>query len=186
MIDHLESQNPQMDVRTVYFYFDYKEQSLQTPLNVVNCLLRRVLSLGPRIPTAATGLCRRLKEKNSLPGWEDLVQTLVNICQELRNVMLIFDALDESDEDTNREGILRLLDHLNNSSTRLFVTSRSHCLDINLTFRGCPQVKIEATEADIQKFVAQRISESRRLSNIIQGALFEEVVKSVVENSQGM
>ena len=187
VIDHLEmSVSDTMQV--VYHYFDYKEQTMQTPFNVVACLLRQIISFCAPLPSAVTGLCRRLKEKNSLPGWEELIQILINVCQELRSIVLIFDALDECDEDTNRRQILRMFGHLIRSPIRVLVTSRSHCLDINATFQNsqCHQIKVEATEADIQELIVQQISESSRMSPIIKGSLLDDVVKTLVENSQGM
>jgi hypothetical protein len=108
------------------------------------------------------------------------------LCSEFDNLFFVFDALDESDENTNREPILRLLDSLILSPAKVFVTSRSYCLDIQSTFRECPQIQVEATDADVRAFVDRRISESRRMSSIINGALREEIVLTIVGKSQGM
>jgi hypothetical protein len=177
---------PQKNFRVIYFYFDYREQSEQTPFKVESCLLKQVLLSCNGVPAAAAGLCRRLKEGKGLPGWEELTQILSMFCSESDNLFFVFDALDESDENTNREPILRVLDSLISSPAKLFVTSRPHCLDINATFRECPQIQVEATDADVRAFVDRRISESRRMSTIINGALREEIVPTIVGKSQEM
>ncbi|KAI9771567.1 MAG: hypothetical protein M1839_002760 [Geoglossum umbratile] len=186
VIDYLDSRAAPNNFRVVYFYFDYRQQSEQTPFKFVACLLKQILLLYQGIPAATAGLCRRLKEGKGLPGWEELTQVLAMLCSESGNLFFVFDALDESDENTNRGPILGVLDSLIPSTAKLFVTSRSYCLDIKSTFRGCPQIQAEATDADVRSFVDRRISESRRMSAIIKGALREEVIRTIVENSQGM
>jgi hypothetical protein len=173
--------------RIVYFYFDYGQQSEQTPFQLVACLLKQVLSSLSGVPGAAGSFYKRLKEGKGLPSWEELTQTFVKICSELEDLFLVLDALDESDENTNRQPILfGVLDHLIRCPARLFVTSRSHCLDINSTLEGCPQIIVEAADSDVRVFVDRKIQESRRMSVIINGALREEIVQTIVDKSQGV
>jgi hypothetical protein len=91
------------------------------------------------------------------------------------------------DENTNRQPILLgMLDQLIRCPARLFVTSRSHCLDINSTFERWPQITAEAADFDVRKFVDRKIRESRRMSTVINGSLREEIVQTIVDESQGM
>ena len=187
VIDHLEAQTMREAFRTVYFYFDYRQQSEQTPFQLVACLLKQILSTYSGVPSAAAGLYKRLKDGKGLPSWEELTQIFVKICSESDDLFLVLDALDESDENANRNPILSgVLDHLIRRPVRLFVTSRSHCLDINSTFEGCTQITVEATDSDVRAFVDRKIKESRRMSTVINGGLREEIVQAIVDKSQGM
>jgi hypothetical protein len=153
----------------------------------VMCLLKQILSSLPGVPSAVGGLYKRLKEGKGLPSWEELTQTFVNVCSELDDLFLVLDALDESDENTNRQPILLgVLDQLIRCPARLFVTSRSHCLDINSTFERCPQIAVEAADSDVREFVDRKIRESRRMSTVINGGLREEIVRKIVDKSQEM
>src|SRR5206468_6104033 len=141
----LEAQTVRKTFRVAYFYFDYTKQSEQTPFQLVTCLLRQILSRYSGVPSAAAGLYKHLKDGKGLPSWEELTQIFIKICSESDGLFLVFDALDESDENINRHPILSgVLDHLIRCPVRLFVTSRSHCLDINSVFEECPQIAIEA------------------------------------------
>jgi hypothetical protein len=169
-----------------YFYFDYREQSTQTPFAFVSCLLRQILYRCHSLPNAALPLYGRLREKKPLPTWKELTRTLVDVCNEVANLFLVFDALDECDEDTNRGATLEVLKDVAESSARLFITSRPQCLDINRALGACPQVVVEATREDIQEFVTRKIDESARMKPIIQGQLRNLVIKTIVDKSQGM
>jgi hypothetical protein len=153
----------------------------------VACLLKQILSSLSGVPSAAAGLYERLKEGKGLPSWEELTQTFVSICSEVDDLFLVLDALAESDENTNRPPILSgVLERLIQCPARLFVTSRSHCLDINCTFEGCPQITVQAADSDVRAFIYRKLQESRRMSTVINGALREEIVQTIVDKSKGM
>jgi hypothetical protein len=183
VIDHLDTLER---VHVAYFYFDYREQSTQTPFAFVSCLLRQILYRCHSLPKATLPLYRRLREKKPLPTWKELTRTLVEVCDEVTNAFLVFDALDECDEDVNREAILEILKDMIASSARLFITSRPQCVDIKLALDVCPQVTVEATREDIHAFVTRKLDESARMKTIIQGQLRDLVIRTIVEKSQGM
>lgn len=171
----------------MFFGFDYKQQQEQTPFQLVAYLLKQILTSLSGGPSVAASLYERLKEGKGLPSWEELSQTFVNICSEVDDLFLVLDTLDESDENTNRPPILfGVLERLIRCPARLFVTSRSHCLGINCTFEGCPQITVQATDSDVRAFIYQKLQESRCMSTVINRALHGEIVQTIVDKSKGM
>jgi hypothetical protein len=170
----------------VYFYFDYRQQSEQTPFQVVTCLLKQILTTYSRVPSSAASLLQRLERGKGLPSLEKLIEILVDTCAESDELFLVLDTLDECDENTNRPPILELLKRLSQSAARLFITSRSYSPDINSTLKDCPQITIEATDSDVRAFLHAEIRDCRRMSKVINETLREEIVQVIVENSEGM
>jgi hypothetical protein len=171
----------------LYFYYDYKHQSQQTPFNVLSCLLRQLLSTHSTVPISAIEFNEELKETAGFPSWETLARTFLDACAESRQVYIVLDALDECDEDKNRRPILRLLQRLISTSVRTFITSRPHCPDINEKLTPCTQITIEASESDLRAFLYAEIdNECRRTSRTFDEALRERIVQTTIQNSRGM
>jgi hypothetical protein len=184
----LQSQiRKQRDARLLYFYFDYKRQSEQTPLRIVVTLLRQLLSNRSAIPGPAIDLYKRLESHQELPGWHDLRKTFVNLCSDSGSTLVIvFDALDECDEMTHRPLIIELLEDLISSEAKVLITSRSYPPDINHLLRKCTKITVEASSLDIRAFLLDKIAKSARIARIIDPSLREEIVKSLLAKSQGM
>lgn len=187
VVDQLQGRSLQTGCRVLYFYFDYKQQPDQTPFKVLITLLRQLLSTYATMPNAASELYKRIERGQGLPSWKELMIIFRDICSKSSEVFLILDALDECDENTNREPILELIEFLIDSRARVLVTSRPYPWDIKETFADYPQIQIEAADSDIRAFLCEKISNSKRSSRcFIDETLSEEIVQSITRKSHGM
>ena len=189
IIDHLEEQRNRSRCRVLYFYFDYREQSEQTPFKVLVTLLKQILSTYSSMPNAASELHKRIERGQSLPSWIELMTIFRSLCSAGEDVFLVLDALDECDEHMHRQQVLEFVEFLFGSAVRIFITSRPYPWDINETFADYPQIAIEASDADIRNFLFAKISMSKRSSRRIiacDPGLQEEIVQSITAKSHGM
>ena len=188
VVDHLDDRVKLGGGRLLYFYFDYKRQTEQTAFNILVTLLRQLLSTHSTFPNAASDLHKRIEKGQGLPSFKDLMMAFRNICaSSSEELFLVFDALDECDEQTHREPILDLLDFMSGSNVRVLITSRPYPPDINNAFENYPQIVIEAADIDIRAFLLEKITKSRRkISRFIDEALREEIIQLITAKSQGM
>src|SRR5437016_995570 len=97
IIDDLERRVArQQESRVLYFYFDYRRQTEQTPFRVLLTLLRQLLSTHSTVPSPALELVERLETHHDLPGWHDITKIFLNLCSSNPGkLFIVFDALDE-------------------------------------------------------------------------------------------
>jgi hypothetical protein len=139
------------------------------------------------MPNAATDLYKRIANGQGLPGWVDVMKIFRNICLSSDEVFLVLDAMDECDENMNRELILDLVKFLVGTNARVVVTSRPYPWDINRTFADYPQIAIEAADSDVRAFLLEKITNSERGTRLfIDEKLREEIIQSITAKSQGM
>jgi hypothetical protein len=90
-IDHLHEFTAQNDQSILYFYFDYKLQSEQTPLKFIQILLHQLLSTFSQVPPEALELSTPVTRRKDLPGWKELTSIFLDICNHSRDVFIVLD-----------------------------------------------------------------------------------------------
>jgi hypothetical protein len=171
----------------LYFYFDYKKQSDQTPLKFLQTLLHRLLSMHSHIPPEAKEMFDNLRRGKGLPSWKDMKTVFIDLCNNSTSrLFIVFDALDECDAAANRGPVVELINDIKKSHARVVVTSRPYPPDIDKLFGDCPQILVEASDSDIRAFVLDQIAHSDQMSTIIGQNLREKIVTSILAKSQGM
>ena len=189
IIDALERHTHAADGILLYFYFDYTEQNIQTPSNILATLLHQLLSRLPTLPDQASNLSERIKQNRPLPSWGEMIQIFISVTDaQTTQVYLVMDALDECDANRNRPRVLDLLDYaFNQSKIRTLVTSRPYPADIKAAFAAYPEIVIEASEADIKTFLAEKIA-SRQGSMLLRSddPLRQEIIDTLAAKSQGV
>ncbi|KAK3689276.1 ankyrin repeat-containing domain protein, partial [Podospora appendiculata] len=192
VVDHLQQLSSESgrdhsgEVKVAYFYFDYVHRQEQGPDRVLGSLLNQLLSGYTTIPPGASGLKRRFEKGLDLPDWGNFVAEFINICSEIPDTFIALDALDECDSAFGLARILDLVDQLQRSScpVRLFVTSRPFSSTINKAFSSSGNMMIEASDEDITLFLKEQIA-ARRDEDISE-ALAEEIIRAILDRSQGM
>ena len=172
--------------RILFFYFDYKQQLDQTPLKILQTLLRQLLSTFPRLPPDIPDLSPEAVRRDGLPGWGRLVAILVELCKRAKNVFIVFDALDECDQHANRGPVIGLLKELIKSDARLLVASRPYPPDVEALLRDYSTIPVEASDSDIRAYLLNEIAQSPTASKIIDTGLQERIIKLIMSKSQGM
>jgi hypothetical protein len=156
-------------------------------LKIIQTLLRQLLSRFAQLPTDIPGLEPKEFRRGELPAWKELVAILVNLCKKLKNVFIVFDALDECDQHSNRGPVIEALKELiKKSDVRLLVASRPHPLDVKALLCDYSTITIEASDSDIRAYLLNEIAESPTAFKIIDAGLREEVIKSIMLKAQGM
>jgi len=174
------------DIVVLYFYFDYGKQTDQTPLRVLQTLVHQILSTHSRIPFPAQEMADDLMKGKPLPSWKDMADLFINLCSAGRPVFIVLDALDECDAVANRKPILELIKAIKTSPARLVITSRPYPPDVDEVLGDCPQVLVEASDKDIEKYVKEQIEDNVEMRRMLDDELKGLIVKSILQKSQGM
>lgn len=124
----------------------------------------------------------KFRDRNRKPQIQDLELALLHVCQDFDQVFITIDALDECDEAMRRKTFLPFLARLQqNPRIRLFITSRPHPEDIGKALGPALQVKVQASDADLRKYLRKRIEESSNadtIDEVFRQHLIETVAKS--------
>ncbi len=172
----------------LFFYFDYGKQADQTPLRVLQTLLHQLLSAHSQVPPSASKVAEDLMLGKPLPSFDDMKDLFVDLCDSGPPVFIVLDALDECDAVDNRKPILKLIESIKTSPARLLVTSRPYPPDVEEVLGDCPQVLVEASDKDIEKYVLEQIDGNVEMRRMLQDmdSLKQMIVKSILNKSQGM
>ena len=153
---------------------------------MVASLLRQVVSQKPVLPTSLLELYTKFGEQDRRPQIQDLELTLLHVCRDFDQVFIAIDALDECDEATSRKRFLLFLATLQQTPRiRLFVTSRPYPGDIRRAFEPAPQIGIEASDADLRKYLRRRIEDSGS-ADIIDEDFGQRLVETIAKSAQKM
>ena len=112
----------------------------------------------------------------------------IGLCSSGPPIFIVLDALDECDATANRKPILDLIQAIKSSPAKLLVTSRPYPPDVDEVLGDCPQVLVEASDKDIEKYILQQIAENVEMRRMLKDLdeLKQEIVKSILDKSQGM
>ncbi|KAF3174027.1 hypothetical protein TWF751_005167 [Orbilia oligospora] len=186
VIDHITalSNGPVLNVGIAFIYCDYRDQALQTPINLAASLLGQLLSIPSSLPQEVIEIYQKKYRKNNLFEQGDIDAMLLHACQQFDRAYICIDALDEAQ---NREALLNSLRKLI-PLVQLFVTGRPHIPAIvERYFVGALRINIEATKDDIERFVATKIDEDwARDKYLMDENLKHEILGEVAKASQKM
>ena len=173
-------------VALAFVYFDYRYQGSLSSESIVASLLRQIASQNPELPTSLVELYMKFKDQNRKPQIQDLKLTLLDACEDFNQVFVAIDALDECDESMRRKSFLPFLATLQQTpKIRLFITSRPHPEDIRKALGAAPQVTVEASDADLKKYLRRRIDESAN-AEIIDEDFRQNLIETVAKGAQKM
>lgn len=185
VIDYLQAKAPIENYGIAYIYFDYKEQSLQTPINVLASLVKQLVSQIPYVPTEVEVWHGNIGYR--APTYEDLYTGLLATLKSFTRVFFVFDALDECDQITQREGLLPLFQRMGKSGINLFLTSREYPDDIRHSLRNAAKIELVPKNEDITAYIESKIDGNIRASRLVQqGQLKDKVLSEVLDCSKGM
>jgi hypothetical protein len=214
LIDHLKARPRSRTFGIAYVYCDYRDQTHQTPTNILGAILKQLLQSLEKIPDYAFDICGeafRASEALDLSMAEHMLQLT---CKQFRKTYLCLDALDECSEETITPllaSIKRLravlstdrdLDESTDpitdqstsrsnrdrlqSSLKLVMTSRTHMEPLLAQkFEHSSIVVIEAKESDIRTFVGAKIDDDLD-PYLMSDGLRREIVEKIVLSSQKM
>lgn len=111
MSDELESRASVENYGVAYIYFNFKEQEQQHPIQALSSLIKQLLTQvkGSKLPAEAEKLYDEFISEKKQPPFQNLQQVLSSISQSFTRVFLVFDALDECDEEFNERSFFHSL-----------------------------------------------------------------------------
>ena len=140
----------------------------------------------PALPISLVELYTKLREQNGKPQIQDLELALLHVCQDFDQVFIAIDALDECDEAMRRKHFLPFLARLQQiPRIRLFITSRPYPDDIRKALDLTPQVVVQASDADLRKYLRIVIEHSGN-ADIIDEDFRQHLIKTVAKGAQKM
>ncbi|KAK6331278.1 hypothetical protein TWF730_004365 [Orbilia blumenaviensis] len=165
-------------------YCDYRDQTLQTPMNLLGSLLGQMLSTLPDLPKEVIQLYRENHQGQKPLEQCDVESMLLDACKNLDKAYICVDAIDECQ---NKESFLKSLLKLL-PSAYIFITGRPHIpAIIDQHFGGALKITIEANKSDIKKFVAMKLDEDwARDKYLMDEKLKEEILRKIGTASQKM
>lgn len=193
MIDRLQERLVTVPSSAVaYMYFSYQYRSQQTPLMVVQCLIRQLWTRGrwPKCNIVEPllklyNLCLKKARYLTFLQSTDLLEGMVT---ELSTAFFVFDALDECDEKTRRMDPLQFFKSLESKSLRIFITGRRFHRDIDawVASFGIASIKLYAHDQDVAAYVESTIVRHSSAKRMICGELRKEVICTLVKGCQEM
>jgi hypothetical protein len=174
------------NVGVTCIYCNFKEQDVQTPVNLIASLWRQLV-------TDRSHLSRDVRDLHSLhvdcgtrPSLSEMSRILQSEIEGYSKVFVIVDALDECPDDGSRGELLSELRAFP-QTVNFLVTSRFDDA-IERAFGKTKQLELSANAQDVRKYVAGRISRSDRLSRHVKRdpKLAEEIAMTVVGNARKM
>lgn len=148
---------------------------------ILTSIVHQLLSI--EFPTAHSHILT-LHEKfltaEKRPSSQEIFSAIETIAKDFTTVFLVFDALDECDEDLQRTEVLAYLLKLLHPPFKILVTSRPHPRDINAAFAESPAVTIFANSKDIELFIKQRIADERTRGVTVKPDLVDTIVEQIL------
>lgn len=173
------------DCAIAYIYFDYQERMAQTARNVLISLVKQLLEyLGPK--AWPEQLLEKLQSKNAstrgLLNIHNLSQLLTLCAQQFTKTFLIFDALDEFENSSDRRKLFALLNDARkrNPGIKIFVTSPPH-LSVNGCLDTAKVLSVEAHIDDIEIYIRNHLEYSGYDPRIV-----DEIVAKILASADGM
>lgn len=187
VINNLQDQfRGDSNVAIVYIYCNFRRHMEQTLEHLLAALLKQLAGNTPTLPSSVKSLHDHCKSNKSRPTADELSTTLKSVASEYSQVFIIVDALDECSETNScRAKLLSSIFALQNQcEINIFATSR-HIPDIEDSFIKSSKLEIRASKQDVQRYLAEHISD---LPNCVKRNpdLQDEIVSEIVEAVDGM
>ena len=187
VIDRLERE---MMSRTedgfAYVYCSYQNPE-HTSQNLFASILQQLVQRQPILPQRIKDFYNRHDTGGTKPRLEDVLVELQATSRDLDKIFIVVDALDEcAQEKGTRTSFLEAISRFGDQF-RLLITSRTTTNVVDhLPTAVC--INIDAKDADVAKYLKNRIMGERRLQRIIadDADLEETIITTILRNAKGM
>ena len=123
---------------------------------------------------------------SSKPDLKAAENIFLAACSEYSSTFIVLDALDECEEKSHRKVFLQVLDKLRRrADVRVFVTGRHYPMDIQKALSTARQVHVEAHEADLRRYLLQKIDEDP-VADMLDEGFKAQLIEKLVGNAQGL
>ena len=185
MVEYLKQTHDSETTRTLCIYCNHKEQSEQTPVNLIASLLKQLIQDGHRVHDSLNALYKRHGLRSTRPSLGEISELIRQEFGLYRQIFVVVDALDECQEYNGYRS--RLIEELQRiTGVNLMITSRPH-LDIHDSFPDIMLLEVRASDEDLCAYINARMGRDK-LSKNVKGHkdLQDDIRKTVVANASGM
>jgi hypothetical protein len=171
----------------LFIYCDYRDQAIQTIINIMGSLAKQLVSQARFIPTQVWDMHKKLSKEQRPIDLETAQAIIKLVLEQYDRVYICFDALDECQADV-RTQILEFFKTVAGTALRLFVTGRPNVeteLDRSLTDKQTSKLPIAAHTEDIELYLSQRFSQDR-YPEAMDKTLQAQIKDKIIQWSQGM
>jgi protease II len=182
MIDNLQGQ---VGYGVAYIYFNYKEQDKQKPTHVLSSLTKQLISQASTQPLPEK--LENFHKDQKTPNSGELYDILLDVTKFFTRTFFIFDALDECDQSSQRKELLPLFHRMGGNGMKLFLTSREHPEDVQISFEKISKMKLWAKDEDVATYIEQKISEYPQAESLVsQGNYRKKIISELTDCAKGM
>ena len=185
VIDHLRDSFADQNAAIAYIYCNYKEHDDQSADQMLSSLLKQLAISQGKICRPAEELYQRFKSRDRRPQMQDLVQTLLHLCDATGRVFIVIDALDECSS-KHKIALLNFLTRIHSKpSASIMITSRSFPENVSKPFISTCKISIGAHKADLKRYILQEIENSDN-ADIIDETFEQEIVDRISLGAHNM
>lgn len=189
IIDHFQDKvrAEKLDYGVAYVYFEYQERDRQRPIHILSSLVKQLATGMAQLPKDLEKLYSELEHRDAKPSIQELYAILLSTFKSFDRVFLIFDALDECDQEAQRKELLPIFHRMRTDGASLFITSRQYPEDIQESFRTTPRIELSAQGEDITSYIQERIEENPRAKRLVlQGGCKDRIISEMIDCANGM
>ncbi|KAH7168136.1 hypothetical protein DER46DRAFT_574995 [Fusarium sp. MPI-SDFR-AT-0072] len=182
----LDSFHSESNIGVAYIYCNFRRRHEQKASDLIANLLKQLSENQPSLFKPVEDLYNKRKASRTRPSLQELGCVLQEVAATYSRVYIVLDALDECEttDGTLPNFIQQVLDLQSATSTNILATSR-YIPEIKEKFRKAVSLKIRASEPDVRRYLAGRMSQ---LPVFVQNKpeLQEEIKTRILESVQGM
>lgn len=184
IIDFMMKICSQPEFAVAYSYCKYSQQSEQSLVHFLSCILRQLTQCLMAAPKPVSDLYLKHKARNTRPNDAELLSAICKILPLFKTVYIVVDALDEC-EATTRFGFVILLRALTEHANVKFLATSRLIIEIDDLFIEDTRLRLDASKQDITSYVRLRTAEMQNRV-LFADDLFVRVVDTVVPAVHGM
>ncbi|KAG0636032.1 hypothetical protein HOY80DRAFT_979434 [Tuber brumale] len=184
IIDKIQDEIKQTDTELIYYYFDFKEATKQTPRDLYGNLISQLLEHDAEVPPEIEKLYD--DANGNPPNLDDLKVALPKLLETRPKTVIVIDALDECQDRSEILDSLSKLHEPASGKVNLLITSRQEA-DIKWTFSGAPSIAIKPVDikGDIKRFVTAEIERQPKLRRL-PPHMKVEIMNALTVRADGM
>ncbi|KAL2808662.1 hypothetical protein BJX63DRAFT_435880 [Aspergillus granulosus] len=182
VIDFLskELQQPS-SIGIAYVYFNFREKQQQHVEDLLLSMLKQLVR--PHDLEGIRTFYQDHMRKGTRPTTDEVLDIVTEVVSGFSRAFLLVDALDECPSPSRFLSVLFELQA--RSGANLFATSR-FIPEIMSSFSGCLSIEIRATDADIEKYLAENMPHELRRIVLEETGMDRDIITGIVKASDGM
>jgi hypothetical protein len=162
VVDYLKGRFDVLDrrARVIFLYCSHTSLQEQTPVNMLASILKQLVQAESTIPDTLGILYDIHLDLGTRPTLDDIFEILTSKLFSQRRIFLIVDALDEymeSDRSIEEGTLISKLLILSHEAAYSLITTSRFIPPIMKLFKDHPRIEIRANDADLEKFLRQRM-----------------------------